>query len=638
MQAENTYLPGFWPSQWTAEKAAAAGRDLNELKVSEHGVFWSESNPETAQTVVYRFQHATQTSERFTPQGVSVRSRVYEYGGGSFCLTDQGLIFVNETDQQLYQQSWRGELRQLTRRRHCRYADMQFDPLSQSVIAVEEEHTQEAVLHRLVSVSLSVETCLTDNPTAVIAQGSDFYASPRLSPNAQRLAWIEWQRPDQPWTQTQLWCAQRSVTGAWQPAQCLAGIEGQAALQQPLFDQQSRLLVLNDQQGYWQPWREDSTGQLQQLAGIAADYAGAPWQLGGCNYVPLDDDRYLISWFAEGFGHLALYSFAEQRVLNRLATDYSRLRHLAADKDYFYCIASHVAQGSAVLAIDRKTMQMRQLTQIQIGLTEEEIAKPQSLQFTSADNEPVHAFFYSPCNSAQQLQDQQRPPLVIFLHGGPTSACYPVFDPRIQFWTQRGFAVADLNYRGSTGFGRRYRQCLEQQWGIVEVADVCALVQYLLGKDWINPTQVCVRGASAGGYTALLAVAASQQFAAAASLYGVSDPWALRRVTHKFEGDYLDWLLGTPEQFAARAPLQQVSQITTPVLFLQGEKDVVVVPEQTAVMVAALHAQGVRADCHLFADEGHGFRQAKNLAQALTLELQFYQEIFQSNSLSICQA
>lgn len=637
IRAEGADAPGFWSSQWTAEKAAAAGRDLNELKVSQHGVFWSESDPQTAQTIVYRFQHATQTTERFTPLGFSVRSRVYEYGGGSFCLTDNALVFVNEADQQLYLQSWQGELRQLTQRSYCRYADMQFDPLTQSVIALEEEHSEDEVRHRLVSVSLMAEISPADNPTAVITQGSDFYASPRLSPNAQRLVWIEWQRPDQPWTQTQVWCAQRNAYGTWDQAVCLTGAEGQAALQQPLFDQQNRVVVLNDQQGYWQPWREDRSGQLQKLAGLEADYAGAPWQLGGCNYLPLHEDDYLISWFYNGFGHLALYSFAENRVLTILAKDYSRLRHLAADENYFYCIASHVAQGSAVLAIDRKTAQIQRLTQLAIGLAEDEISKPQSLQFYSADNATVHAFFYPPCNSNYQLHDDERPPLVIFLHGGPTSACYPVFDPRIQFWTQRGFAVADLNYRGSTGFGRRYRQRLEQQWGIVEVADVCALVQHLLNKDWINPAQVCVRGASAGGYTALLAVAASRQFAAAASLYGVSDPWALRRVTHKFEGDYLDWLLGSSEQFAERAPLQQVSQISTPVLFLQGAKDVVVVPEQTAVMVAALQMQGIRADCHIFADEGHGFRQAKNLAQALRLELQFYQEIFQSNSLSIRQ-
>lgn len=623
-----SFAPGFWPSDWSAEQAAAAGREINELKVSAHGVFWSESDPQTAQTLVYRFDRSSQAVHVFTPQGFSVRSRVYEYGGGSFCLTDKGLVFVNEADQQLYLQAWQSAPQQLTQRSHCRYADMQFDPLTQSIIALEEEHAEHAVVHRIVTVSLGCTAGQTCIDPRVLVQGSDFYASPRLSPDGQRLAWIEWQRPDQPWTQTRLYCAQRMRSGEWSSGVCLAGAKGDAALQQPLFDPNNRITVLNDQQGYWQLWRENNDGQLNKLQGIDADYSGAPWQLGGCNYLALNDGEYLISWLYNGFGHLAEYSFAENRMTQLLAKDYSRLRHLAIDDGFFYCIAAHVAQGTAVLAIDRNTAQIQVLTQLDIKLGCADISKPNSLCFPSTDNEPVHAFFYPPCNQDYALKDSQRPPLVVFLHGGPTSACYPVFDSRIQFWTQRGFAVADLNYRGSTGFGRAYRQRLRHQWGVVEVEDVCALVRHLIQENRINPEQVCVRGASAGGYTALLSIAASQQFAAAASLYGVSDPDALRKVTHKFEGDYLDWLLGNPKQFAARAPLERVAQVNTPVIFFQGSRDVVVVPEQTAVMVAALKAQGVTVECHVFADEGHGFRQAENLAQVLRFELGFYQKAF----------
>lgn len=629
MLASHEFAAGYWPSQWSAEYAAAAGRDLNELKVSAQGVFWSESDPQTARTLVYRFDHATQAIEVFTSAGFSVRSRVYEYGGGSFCLTDTALVFVNEADQQVYVQTWQGEAQQLTQRSHCRYADMQFDPVTQSIIAIEEEHSHQGVVHRIVSLSLVNVADQARTEPAVIAEGSDFYAAPRLSPNGERLVWIEWQKPDQPWTQTQAWCTQRDIGGEWGRAYCVGGAEGDAALQQPLFDQQNRVVVLNDQQGYWQLWREDSFAQLNKLQGLEADYAGAPWQLGGCNYVPLNNDEYLISWLHNGFGHLAVYSFAKNRMIKVLAKEYSRLRHLAADEAFFYCIASHVARGTAVLAIDRATAQVRVLTQLDSGLGIDEISKPHGFYFPSSDNEQVHAFFYPACNSRYKLAETERPPLVIFLHGGPTSACYPVFDSRIQFWTQRGFAVADLNYRGSTGFGRHYRQRLRHQWGLVEVEDVCALVQYLIQKNWVNPQQICVRGASAGGYTALLSIAASQQFTAAASLYGVSDPWGLRQMTHKFESDYLDWLLGDSNKFSARAPLKQVARITTPVIFFQGGRDAVVVPEQTAVMVAALETQGVTVECHMFADEGHGFRQAESLAEVLRLELSFYQKTFQ---------
>lgn len=629
MAEQQAPVAGFWPSAWSAEQAAAAGREINELKVSARGVFWSETDPQTAQTLLYRYQHNTQATQVFTPAGFSVRSRVYEYGGASFNLLPQGVVFTNEADQQIYLQPWQGAPQQLTDNSRCRYADMQFDAHSNSIIAIEEIHHDSRVEHRLVKISLDNSATAAQHPLTIISTGSDFYAAPRLSPNGQRLAWIEWQRPDQPWTQTRLLCAQRNPDQSWSTPICMAGAAGEASLQQPLFDQDNRLVVLNDQEGYWQPWREDQTGDLAKLKGIEADYTGAPWQLGGCNYLPLEDDTYLISWLEHGTGKLALYDFKQQREVQPLATEYSRLRNLAVDDDFIYCLAGHHAQGSAVLAMDRRTHQVQVLAQLSIGLAAQEISRPQSLYFPSTNNHRVHSFFYPPCNSVHRLKDHERPPLVVFLHGGPTSACYPVFDARIQFWTQRGFAVADLNYRGSTGFGRAYRQLLHQQWGIAEVEDVCALVRYLIANDQVNPQQMCVRGASAGGYTALLAIAASPDFAAAASLYGVSDPAALRKVTHKFEGDYLDWLLGRTEHFAARAPVELVAQINTPVIFFQGGRDVVVVPEQTADMVSALQQQGVTVDCHIYPEEGHGFRQAQHLAEVLALELAFYQRIFQ---------
>ena len=628
MQAQNAVAAGFWRSNWSAAQAAAAGREINELKASAQGVFWTESDPETAQTVLYRYQHSTQQIAVLTAVGFSVRSRVYEYGGASFCLLPHGVVFTNESDQQLYLQTWHGPPQALTQRSQCRYADVQFDPLTNSIIAIEEEHQAHVVMHRLVCISLSVSHTSTQHAIRVIHSGSDFYAAPRLSPDGQRLAWITWQRPDQPWTQTQLMCAQRKPAQTWSAPVSIAGTQGDAALQQPQFDQQNRLTVLNDQEGYWQPWQEQRCGQLQKLQGIDADYSGAPWQLGGCNYLALNQDDYLISWFEHGRGYLALYSSAEQIITQTFASDYSRIRHLAADQQFFYCIAEHEAQGRAVLAIERDSGQVQVLRELSIGLAAEDISRPQTLYFTSANHESVHSFFYPPCNRNYILQHNERPPLVVFLHGGPTSACYPVFDPRIQFWTQRGFAVADLNYRGSTGFGRAYRQRLHEQWGVAEVEDICALVQHLINENRVNPQQVCVRGASAGGYSALLALASSSNFAAAASLYGVSDPDALRKVTHKFEGDYLDWLLGSAEHFIARAPLQLVSQIHTPVIFFQGGRDVVVVPEQTTVMVDGLRAQGVHVDYHLYPEEGHGFRQAQHLAQVLDLELAFYQKSF----------
>nr|WP_228050856.1 prolyl oligopeptidase family serine peptidase [Pontibacterium sinense] len=260
-------------------------------------------------------------------------------------------------------------------------------------------------------------------------------------------------------------------------------------------------------------------------------------------------------------------------------------------------------------------------------LSDADISAPQHLTFP-VQSEDAHALFYPPANDAESTTDAL-PPLVVFLHGGPTSAAYPTFSPKVQYWTQRGFAVADLNYRGSTGYGRDYRMKLGKQWGIVDVEDAVALVTYLTAQNAVNPQQVFIRGGSAGGYTALAALAASDCFAAGASLYGVSDLQALCVSTHKFESRYLDWLIGDPtldhQTYVARSPVTNAAQIQCPVIFFQGLLDRVVPPEQTELMAQALRVNGVTVDVHRYADEYHGFRDPEVQQEVLELELAFYQ-------------
>ncbi|MFN3770001.1 MAG: alpha/beta hydrolase family protein [Ectopseudomonas guguanensis] len=623
-------------SIWSAEQAAAASADFAELHAAHGGVLWVAFDPLQARCGLFFWRD--ERCLELTPAAFSVRSRVYEYGGGACCATEQGAAFVNERDQQIYRidigvdggaHGLGGPTSPyvITDEPHCRYGDLSFVPAWQALLAVEESHEGDAVVHRLVRIGLT-------GKRDVLVEGADFYAAPVADSTGQRLAWIEWDRPLQPWVATRL-CQRESG----ERTRVLAGEAGDRSLQQPRFDAQGRLWVLSDKAGWWQPWCVDGQAQPQ---GAPYDHASAPWQLGGRTYLPLENDELLLTRFEQGVGVLlgcaVRTSGLDGKTIGahylggpatpyerRLAGDFTRFRSLAADTEHFYCIAVAPDRLPTVLAIRRSDGALRILAGGETPLSEEHLARPQPFSCTVGEGEHCHGFFYSPVST------KERPPLVIFLHGGPTSACYPVFDPRIAFWTLRSFAVLDLNYRGSSGYGRGYRLRLAGQWGELEVEDIRAAIEALAGEGRIDPQRVFVRGGSAGGFSALRALAELPQLRGGASLYGVSDPLALRRLTHKFEADYLDWLIGDPEldaeRYRRRTPLLQAEQIEVPVIFFQGALDNVVVPSQTEAMVEALRSRGLPVEYRLFAEERHGFRQAANLAEALRAEHAFYQRL-----------
>ncbi|SEJ89074.1 S9 family peptidase [Pseudomonas sp. NFR16] len=598
------------PDLFSAAQAVAAGVDFAELCVGPAGLFWNEFRPQDAASRIWRWSDGVTTC--LTPDGFSARSRVYEYGGGSFCLSDEAVVFVNEADQQIYLQPFDTKVPHALTHGDKRYGDVRFG--FGQILAVEEDND----VHRLVAFDL------IDGRRHVLAEGADFYAAPTLSPEGDRLVWIEWWRPHQPWTSTRLLSTERQPDGSWGLPHCLAGGLGLEALQQPRFDDQGRLYCLTDRGGFWQPWVETLEG-LEALPAAAADHASAPWQLGSSSWLPLTDGAYLASWFQDGSGRLGLCS-ADGSVQD-FSGEYSRFRNLAMDDQHFYCIAASATRPSAVVAISRSDQRVQVLAGGVAPLPAEHISRPQTLRYPSGDSE-AHGYFYPAMNGAE------KPPLVVFIHGGPTSACYPVLDPRIQYWTQRGFAVADLNYRGSTGYGRAYRQALFLEWGVVDVEDACAVVEYLGNQGLVDPANAFIRGGSAGGYTTLCALAFKDVFRAGASLYGVSDPLALAEATHKFETDYLDWLIGDPDidmaRYRERTPLLHADQIKVPVIFFQGELDAVVVPAQTRDMLNALTEKGIPAEGHFYPEERHGFRKASNLAHALETEWAFYRKVMDS--------
>ena len=608
---------GYWRSNFSAADAVAAGTDYADLTCDEQRVLWVEFYPGEGANAVVEWTPAG--TRRLTPPGYSVRSRVYEYGGGALCLAGDSLWFVNEADQQLYRQSLDNlTCEQLTFAADCRYGGLIVDPLRRRIIAVEEQHDGTEVIHRLVAIDWR-------GARQLLAEGADFYNSPCLSADGQRLAWIEWQRPELPWTSSTLcWTAldNQGLPGA------IERMGDDESLQQPLFNDHGELLCLTDRTGHWRPWQQIPDQQWRMLPSQEADHAPAPWQLNPRYYLALADGWLALSWGEQGYSRLAL-RHTDRGEERQLAPGYTRFRGLAHNSTGLFCLASSPDCSAAVLHISLASGEVTVLAQAPNALKPEDISRPEPITYPTAQQELAHGFYYPPRNSQTELASGERPPLVIFTHGGPTSACYPVLDNRIQFWTQRGFAVADLNYRGSVGFGRAYRQRLQGNWGVTDTEDVLAAIDHLAQRELIDPERVFIRGQSAGGFTTLNSlVYASGRFRAAASLYGVSDLLQLRAVTHKFEADYIDWLIGDPltqpERYQERSPLIQAAAISTPTIFFQGLRDAVVLPAQTEQMVAALEEQGVPVQYVRFDDERHGFRQPANLQHVLDTELSFY--------------
>lgn len=623
-------VPGFWHSAFGAAEAVAAATEFSELHANAVGLFWLEYDPATA---VHRLCHRATTQNTakgaksfLTPAGYSIRSRVNEYGGGSFCASADAVFFVDEQDQQIYSLTLNsGTFTLLTQNQTCRFGDLFYDNALQRILCVRETHA-ESVTQDLVAIDSRT------GRVTQLASGADFYASPQVNDAGSQVAWVEWNVTAMPWDKTRLAVAVLDTeTGALAanelPSYLRPGDGESQSILLPRFDRTGALWCISDHQGWWQLYRVEPNGPWLCLDSEEFDHALPPSQLGHQQYAFLPAEEVAFCKLQRGWMHLEVRDLEGGR--RRLLPDYSLFRYLQSYQGALYCVAGAPDRTSTIVQIDVETGNHQVLEGGVQLLPDADLAKPEPFSFPVTTDTRAHGFFYRPANSHHLLKRFHHAPLIIMVHGGPTSATYPVLNPMVQFWTQRGFAVADLNYRGSSGFGREYRQALYHRWGIADVEDVLAALVELERRHWCNTGRAFIRGSSAGGFTALSAVVASGRFLGGCSLYGVSDPWTLRQATHRFESRYLDWLIAdarSPERFQARSPLGKAEQITTPMIFFQGGRDKVVVPAQTEAMVAALKGQGLDIAYHYYPGEGHGFRQASTRQHALEQELAFYRK------------
>ena len=618
---------GSWKSPLSAQRIAAGSKLLVAPRFDGGDVVWLEGlAAEGGRVAAVRRRAGTQAGAVVTPAPFNVRSRVHEYGGGAL-LADRGTLYLsNFADNLVYAQGPSGPPHALTSNPAQRHADLEMDRSRRRLIAVREDHTVPGSEARNSLVALAL-----DGKAAVeLASGFDFYAAPRLSPDGAQLAWLCWSHPRMPWEGSELWIADVGRDGLLARARRLAGGPGEA-LVQPLWSPRGELFVVSDRTGWWNIYRVRGDALVPVLP-MAAEFGQPLWVFGQAMYGFTGDDEIVAACFEQGRSRLLRIDLA-RGTTQPLATPFTDIDELCAAPGCVVAVAASPTEAPQVVRIDAATGSHEVLAR-SLGEAPDPgvLSVPEAVEFASAGGRRAHAFFYAPSNRAFAAPSGEKPPLVVMSHGGPTSMARNSLRLSIQFWTSRGFAVLDVNYGGSSGFGRAYRDLLRGQWGVVDVEDCVAGARHLAAQGRADGDRMAIRGGSAGGFTTLCALAFHRVFKAGASYFGVSDLAALDADTHKFESHYSTYLVAPPPEreriYAERSPALHAELLSCPTIFFQGLDDKVVPPAQSEVMVAALKARGIPVAYLAFEGEGHGFRRKETLQRTLEAEAWFYAHVF----------
>jgi dipeptidyl aminopeptidase/acylaminoacyl peptidase len=629
---------GSWRSPIDAATVASSGRRLASPAIAGDGaIWWAEGRPDEGGRVVLMRRVPGSEPETVTPARVNVRTRVHEYGGGAWCLAGPDLVlFVDFADQRLYRQRL-GEAPvaispEPAAPSALRYADMRPSPDGLTVVCVRERHGEGEAVNEIVSLAID-----GSGEPQVLASGRDFFSFPRVSPDGSWLAWTCWDHPNMPWDGTELWVAPLGDPGQ---ARLVAG-GAEESVFQPEWSPDGRLHFASDRDGWWNLYRarepgaelSGEEGAQVQLTEEEADFAHPQWLFGGATYAFLDNGALACVRCAGGEESLFLLEPEgwEPADLGLRFTSFGYPALSARDGRVAFAAASPESEP-AIVVFDVE----RRETEIVRASSEEPVdpayvSRPRPIEFATGEGETAYGFYYPPANPEFEAPEGELPPLIVESHGGPTSHATPLLDREFLYWTTRGIGVVDVNYRGSSGYGRAYRNKLRGTWGVVDTEDCLNAALHLAAEGEADRERLAIRGGSAGGYATLCALTFHDAFAAGASYFGVADVEALARDTHKFESRYLDRLVGPyPERadlYRERSPIHHVEQLRSPVILFQGLDDEVVPPNQAETMVAALERNGVPHAYLPFAGEAHGFRRSETNIRCLEAELYFYGRI-----------
>ena len=617
---------GSWRSPISAELVARAGTRLAEPEIGEDGsAWWLEGRPaEGGRTVLVRRTPGGEP-EDVTPEGFYARTRVHEYGGGAWLLHGETVFFSNFEDQRLYRQDPGEAPRAITPEPPApaalRYADGRATPDARYVVCVRETHRGDDVVNELVAVPAD-----GSGDPAVLASGRDFYSFPRISPDGGSLAWTCWDHPNMPWDGTELWVAPLGDGELGEPRLVAGGPD--ESVFQPEWSPEGVLHFVSDRSGWWNIHREG-----EALTSEAAELGYPQWLFGGATYAFLADGGIACVRCDRGEERLCLLppggDSPEDLGLPYTSFEFPCLRSRG---NTLVFIAGSPEQEAEIVSLELPGGEPVPLRSSKDEPVDPAYASlPRAIEFPTAGGLTAHAFYYPPANPDFQGPEGERPPLIVEIHGGPTSHRTPELHRSTLFWTSRGFGIVDVNYGGSTGFGRDYRERLRGTWGIVDTADCIAAARYLADSGEVDGDKLLIHGGSAGGYTTLYALVFHDSFASGASYYGVADAETLAKDTHKFESRYLDGLIGpypeAADTYRERSPIHFAERLRSPVILFQGLEDEVVPPSQAEQMVAALKANGVAHAYLAFDGEQHGFRKQETIVRCLEAELYFYGRI-----------
>lgn len=616
---------GSWMSPITSDLTASSSVRISDIQVHGGKAYWSEMRPdEKGRCVVV--EHSDGGIRDCTPVGFNARTTVHEYGGGAYVVVDGAVYFSNFQDQLLYRYE-PGKLPvKITINTDQRHADFFHDADRERLICIREDHGDKAREAVNTIVAITVE----DGSSRTLAEGNDFYSNPRLSPDGRNLAFITWNHPYMPWDGCELVVAQVQGDGSLGQLTLVSG-GPEESIVQPEWSPGGVLHFISDKDGWWNlyRWRE---GDVENVYPMEAEFGGPHWVFGLSYYGFENENNIAAIYSKDGFKHLARIH-TDEETIEELETRYTDLSYLKVEEGCAVFIGGNYKTAPEVVKLDLEKGETEVLKRSdKMEMDEGYLSKPMPIEYPTEEDLTAHAIFYPPVNKDYSPPEGELPPLIVKVHGGPTSATTTTLSGDIQYWTSRGFGLVDVNYGGSTGYGREYMSRLKGNWGKVDVDDSINAAEHLVGQRFVDPERIAIRGGSAGGYTTLCALSFRDYFKAGASYYGLSDLEVFVGDTHKFESRYLFSLVGPyPERkdlYRERSAINHLDQISAPLIIFQGLEDRVVPPNQAELMVDALRRNGLPVSYISFEGEQHGFRMAKNIKRSLEAELYFYSKIF----------